>query len=99
VSAINSLFGPSRGELNVDAIRFAHSDGVRTLLLLLRQLPDELITVPFADYTEYLQFQSSLTSALSVWDVGDLDRPVRSNTGKDPVGLTEQIELVDQSAI
>jgi hypothetical protein len=91
VSAINSLFGPSRGELNVDMIRFAHRDAVRTLLLLLRQLPDELITVPFADYTEYLQCQSSLTSALSVWDVGDQNRPVRSNTGKDPVERIRRI--------
>jgi hypothetical protein len=32
-------------------IRFAHRDSVRTLLLLLRQVPDELIVVPFADYT------------------------------------------------
>jgi hypothetical protein len=94
VSAIDSLFGPSRGELNVDVIRFAHRDGVRTLLLLLRQVPDELITVPFADYTEYLQCQSSLTSALSVWDVGDQDRPVRSNTGKDPVERIRRILAV-----
>lgn len=66
-------------------IRFPQRDSVRTLLSLLRQVPDELITVPFADYTEYLQCQSSLTSALSVWDVGDQDRPVRSGSGKDPV--------------
>jgi hypothetical protein len=66
-------------------IRFPQRDSVRTLLSLLRQVPDELITVPFADYTEYLQCQSSLTSALSVWDVGDQDRPVRNGSGKDPV--------------
>jgi hypothetical protein len=94
VSAIDSLFGPSRSELNVDMIRFAHRDGVRTLLSLLRQVPDELITVPFAEYTEYLQCQSSLTSALSVWDVGDQDRPVRSNTGKDPVACIRRILAV-----
>jgi hypothetical protein len=66
-------------------IRFPQRDSVRTLLSLLRQVPDELITAPFADYTEYLQCQSSLTSALSVWDVGDRDRPVRNGSGKDPV--------------
>jgi hypothetical protein len=66
-------------------IRFPQRDSVRTLLSLLRQVPDELITVPFADYTEFLQCQSSLTSALSVWDVGDQDRPVRNGSGKDPV--------------
>jgi len=57
-------------------------------------VPDELITVPFADCTEYLQCQSSLTSALSVWDVGDQDRPVRSNTGKDPVERIRRILAV-----
>jgi hypothetical protein len=66
-------------------IRFPQRDSVRTLLSLLRQVPDELITVPFADYTEFLQCQSSLTSALSVWDVGDQNRPVRNGSGKDPV--------------
>jgi hypothetical protein len=45
-------------------------------------------------YTEYLQCQSSLTSALSVWDVGDRDRPVRSNSGKDPVERIRRILAV-----
>ena len=72
-------------------IRIAHRDAVRTLLSLLRQVPDELITVPFADYTEYLQCQSSLTSALSVWDVGDQGPPVRSNNGRDPVERIRRI--------
>src|ERR1700694_1629759 len=85
VAAINSLFGPSRNELNVGMIGIAQRDNVRTLLSLLRQVPDELITVPFTDYTEYLQCQSSLTSALSVWDVGDQGPPVRNINGKDPV--------------
>jgi len=75
-------------------IRFAQRDGVRTLLLLLRQVPDELIAVPFADYTEYLQCQSSLTSALSVWDVGDQNRPVRSSSGKDPIERIRRILAV-----
>ena len=72
-------------------IRFPQRDSVRTLLSLLRQVPDELIIVPFADYTEYLQCQSSLTSALSVWDVGDQDRPVRNGSGKDPVARIRRI--------
>ena len=75
-------------------IRFTHRDAVRTLLLLLRQLPDEFITVPFADYTEFLQCQSSLTSALSVWDICDQDRPVRNRGGKDPVERIRRILAV-----
>ncbi len=75
-------------------IKIAHRDAVRTLLSLLRQVPDELITVPFAEYTEYLQCQSALTSALSVWDVGDQGPPARSNNGKDPVERIRRILLV-----
>ena len=94
VTAIDRLFGPGRNELGVDMIRFHHRDAVRTLLSLLQQVPDDLITVPFADYTEYLQCQSFLISALSVWDVGDQDRPVRSNTQKDPVERIRRILAV-----
>jgi hypothetical protein len=94
VAAIDSLFGPSRNELNIEMTRFPHRDNVRTLLSLLGQVPDELITVPFADYTEYLQCQSSLTSALSLWDVGDQDRPVRNASGKDPVERIRRILAV-----
>ncbi len=75
-------------------IQFAQRDAVRTLLSLLRQVPDELIAIPFADYTEYLECQSSLTSALSVWDVGDQDRSVRSVKGKDPVERLRRILAV-----
>lgn len=94
VAAIDSLFGPSRNELNHEMIKFVHRDNVRTLLSLLRQVPNELITVPFVDYTEYLQCQSSLTSALSVWDVGDQGRPVRDINGKDPVERIRRILAV-----
>src|ERR1700730_713549 len=85
VAAMDSLFGPSRNELNTEMIKFAQRVSVRTLLSLLRQVRDELITVPFADYTEYLQCQSSLTSALSVWDVGGQGPAVGNVNGKDPV--------------
>jgi hypothetical protein len=91
VATIDRLFGPSRNELNVHMIRFAHRDQVRTLLSLLDRAPDELITVPFADYTEYLQCQSALISALSIWDVGDQDRPVKNVGSKDPVERLRRI--------
>ena len=66
-------------------IGIALRDNVWTLLSLLRQVPDELITVSFADYTEYLQCQASLISALSVWDVGGQGPPAGNVSGKDPV--------------
>jgi hypothetical protein len=94
VAAIDGLFGASRNELNGGMIGIALRDNVRTLLSLLRQVPDELITVPFADYTVYLQCQSSLTSALSVWDVADRGPPVRNISGKDPVERIRRILAV-----
>jgi hypothetical protein len=94
VAAIDSLFGPSRNELDVEMIGFAQRDNVRTLLSLLRQVPDELVTVPFADYTEYLQCQSCLTSALSIWDVGGQGPPVKNASGKDPVERIRRILAV-----
>jgi len=75
-------------------IRFQHRDCVRTLLSLLRQVPDDLIAVPFTEYTEYSQCQSSLTSALSVWDVGDQDRPVKNIGGRDPVERIRRILIL-----
>ncbi len=94
VAAIDRLFGPSRNELDVEMIGFAQRDNVRTLLLLLRQVPNELITTPFADYTEYLQCQSSLTSALSIWDAAGQGPPVRNASGKDPVERIRRILAV-----
>jgi len=64
---------------------------VRTLLSLLDQVPGELITAPFAEYTEYLQCRSALISALSTWDVGDQQRRVQSVGGKDPVERIRRI--------
>jgi hypothetical protein len=94
VAAIDRLFGVSRNELNLEMIKFPLRDNVRTLLSLLRQVPDELITVAFADYTEFLQFQSALTSALSVWDVGGQGPPVTNVNGKDPVERIRRILAV-----
>src|ERR1700731_2860475 len=48
-------------------------------------MPSDLITIDFYDYTEYLQCQSALTSALSMWDVGDQKSRVQNIGGKDPV--------------
>jgi len=68
VAAIDRLFGPSRSELADQKILFMHRDNVRTLLALLDQVRDDLIAIPFSDYTQYLQCKSSLTSALNMWD-------------------------------
>jgi hypothetical protein len=91
VAAIESLFGSDRFDADVESIRFMDRDRVRTLLALLDQIPGTLITAPFVEYTEYLQCQSALTSALSIWDVGDQDRPASGVKGRNPVQRIRQI--------
>jgi hypothetical protein len=91
VSAINRLFGSSRNELDTGMIRFKDRDQVRTLLSLLNQVPDDLITVPFADYVQYLQCRSTLTSALSGWDAHCHGTIVSSVDGKDPIERIRRI--------
>jgi hypothetical protein len=94
VSAIDNLFGPSRNELSFNVILFRDRNSVRTLLSLLDQLPDELITVSFHEYTEFLQCQSALVSALSIWDAQG-QGPAALNVGaKDPVERIRRILAV-----
>jgi hypothetical protein len=85
VSAIDGLFGSSRNELDAGVIHFIHRDNVRTLLSLLDQMSDELITVPFVDYTDYLKCRSALTSALSIWDAHHQGPAAKNVGGRDPV--------------
>jgi hypothetical protein len=90
VRAIDGLFGAGRNEVDESAIRLPHSDEVRTLLSLLDQVPVDLITVSFADYTEYLRCRSALTSALVLWDQGR-NLPVKAVGMKDPVERIRRI--------
>jgi hypothetical protein len=94
VAAIDRLFPPPRNELNEGMIQAFHRDNVRTLLSLLHQVADELLTIPFPDYTEYLQCRSSLTSALSIWDVAEVGPPAKNVNGKDPVERIRRIFAV-----
>jgi hypothetical protein len=93
VSAIDRLFGSSRNELDTGIIRFKNRDEVRTLLSLVNQVPDDLITVPFADYVEYLHCRSALTSALSGWDALNHGTMVGSVGGKDAIERIRRIFL------
>jgi hypothetical protein len=91
VSVIDRLFGSQRNELDTGKILFKHRDDVRTLLSLLDQVPDDLIAVPFADYTEYLQCRSALTSALSGWDALNHGIVAYNVGGKDPIERIRRI--------
>lgn len=85
VAAIDSMFGVNRHEYDEHKIGFQHRDHVRSLLSLLDLIPDDVLTPSFEGLTEYLQCRSSLISALSTWDVGDTQRNVVTNNGRNPI--------------
>lgn len=85
VTAIEGMFGVNRHEYDEHKISFQHRDHVRSLLSLLDLIPDDLLTPSFDGLTEYLQCRSSLISALSTWDVGDTQRNVVTNNGRNPI--------------
>jgi hypothetical protein len=94
VSAIDGLFGPARNELDMGVIRFSHRDNVRALLALLDRVPDDLIAVPAADYVEYLQCRSSLSSAMSAWDALHPEITASNIGGRDPIERIRRIMAV-----
>jgi hypothetical protein len=85
------MFGVNRVESNIGVIGFGHRDQIRTILSLLDLVPKELITPPFSMLMEFLQCRSTLMSALSIWDVGDIQRKVTPVNGKDPIERMRRI--------
>jgi len=53
VSAIDSMFGPSRNEIYSDAITWAYRAEVHALLGMLDEVPGELIDLSSTDYLEF----------------------------------------------
>jgi hypothetical protein len=94
VQAIDGMFGAHRNEQDTGAIHSAYRDEVCTLLSLLDQVPNELITVPFKEYVEYLRCQAALTSASADFDVQEIAggvSPAKAVDGKDPVERIRRI--------
>lgn len=84
VEAIDDLFGPTRNEIYSQAITAQKRAEVHALLLLLDQLPPQVIDLPFREYLEFTRCRAVLATALPRWAVGDVN-PVRDVYGKDPV--------------
>ena len=91
-TAIDQLFGSNRSELNDGTIDGNHRAQVHTLLLLLDQIPDNLIDLPFNDFLELCNCRGSLATALARWNVGDTSR-VQPYLGRDPVERIRRILL------
>ena len=84
VSAIDSMFGSNRNELDGRAITHACRAEVHALLGLLDEVPSELIDLSSADYLEFSRCRAVLATSLALWNVGDIQR-ARDVGGKDAV--------------
>lgn len=90
--AIDQLFGSNRSELNDGTINGNHRAQVHTLLLLLDQIPDNLIDLPFNDFLEFSSCRGSLATALARWNVGDTSR-MQPHLARDPVERVRRLLL------
>ncbi len=90
-SAIDQLFGSNRNELNDGTISGAHRAEVHTLLLLLDQIPENLLDLPFNEFLEFSRCRGSLATALARWNVGDTSRVM--GLGRDPVERIRRLLL------
>jgi len=90
--AIDQLFGSNRSELNDGTINGNHRAQVHTLLLLLDQIPDNLIDLPFNDFLEFSNCRGSLATSLARWNVGDTSR-VQPQLARDPVERIRRLLL------
>jgi hypothetical protein len=84
VSAIDSMFGPTRNEIYSDAITHVYRAEVHALLGMLDEVSSELIDLSSTDYLEFSRCRAVLSTSLALWNVGD-GRPARDVGGKDPV--------------
>jgi hypothetical protein len=93
VSAVDSMFGPNRNELDSHAVTPAFRAEVHALLGLLDEVPSELIDLPATAYLELSRCRAVLSTTLALWNVGDT-RPARDVGGRDAIervrGLMKQ---------
>ena len=92
VSAIDSLFGGSRNELDGAAVRHVYRVEVHTLLALLDDVPRELIDLGASDYLELGRCRATLATTLPAWNLGDIT-PARAVGGKDVIERIRRLML------
>jgi hypothetical protein len=84
VEAIDSLFGPSRNELDGRMVTHAYRAEVHALLALLDEVPGELIDLRSVEYLEFSRCRAVLATTLVRWNYGEI-APAKDVGGKDPV--------------
>ena len=84
VSAIDSMFGPKRNELDMYGVQHTHKGQVYALLTMLDEVPQQLIDLNATDYLELSQCRGVLATALPAWNLGST-MPANSVGGRDVV--------------
>lgn len=90
VEAIDSLFGPSRNEQDMQMVRHTHKGQVHALLALLDEVPPELIDLNAADYRELSECRGVLATTLPGWNMGETFA-ARQVGGKDVVACIRRL--------
>ena len=84
VEAIDSLFGTNRNEIDGRAVTPVYRTEVQALLMLLDEVPRELLDLRYADYVEYTRCRAVLATSVGRWTLGDI-APAKDVGGRDPI--------------
>ncbi len=72
VSAIDTMFGPTRSEVDGRAVTHVFKAQVQALLGMLDEVPSALIDLNAQDYLEFSQCRAVLATKLPAWNLGDI---------------------------
>lgn len=99
VSAIDSMFGPQRSEIDGHAVKHIYKAEVHALLAMLEEVPSDLIDLNAEDYLELSRCLAVLATTLPAWNLGTI-APANSVGGKDVVERIRRLMLKchDQAA-
>jgi hypothetical protein len=93
ITAIDTLFGPRRNELDGRAVTHNFRSEVYALLELLDEVPGELIDLNAQDYLELSRCRAVLATALPAWNLGDI-APAKPIGGKDAVERIRRLMML-----
>jgi hypothetical protein len=92
VTAIDSMFGTNRNEIDGRAVQHMDKVQVHALLSMLDEVPPALIDLNAQDYLEFSQCRAVLATKLPAWNLGDI-APANSVGGKDVIERIRRLML------
>jgi hypothetical protein len=84
VQAIESLVGVAANEIAPRRLTPNYLAEINSILILLNDVPTELISLPFVDFVELTRCRAVLAAATAHWALGGI-APAREVGGKDPL--------------